>query len=282
MDFKIRITEAKDLRAAEADALLVVVGEGTAPESLGKVLGTTLSQALKDGDFAYKAGRCLYLHRLAGVKAPRVVFAAAADGSTKAFRAAVLAGLASIKGGGAKHLLVASALQQPVNEAQAQALVSAVGEGLYVYRHTKPSAPSASKLAQVSLACAVSESAAVREGLTRGEAIAAGVALARECANRPGNHCTPDYLAGQARRLGKDFGLSVQVLNRKEVDKLGMGCFLAVAKGSAQPLKFIVAQYHGAGKSVAPVVLVGKGITFDSGGISIKPAAEMDEMKFDM
>jgi leucyl aminopeptidase len=282
MDFKLLVTEPMDLRSATADALLVVVGEGTAPESLGKALGAALSDALKDGDLAYKAGRYLYLHRLAGVKASRVVFAAAADASAKAFRAAVLAGLGLIKGGGAKHLLVASALPQPTGGDQAQALLGAVGDALYVYRHTKPSAPSASKLERVSLACTVSESAAAREGLTRGEAIAAGVALARECANRPGNHCTPEYLASQAKRLGKDFGLSVQVLGRKEVEKLGMGCFLAVAQGSKEPLKFIVAKYHGAAKSVAPLVLVGKGITFDTGGISIKPAAEMDEMKFDM
>jgi leucyl aminopeptidase len=282
MDFKLLVTEPKELRNATADALLVVIGEGTAPESLGKALGAALSDALKDGDLAYKAGRCLYLHRIAGVKPSRVVFAAAADASAKAFRAAVLAGLGLIKGGGAKHLLVASALPQPLGGDHAQALLGAVGDGLYVYRHTKPSAPAASKLGRVSLACTVSESAAAREGLTRGQAIAAGVALARECANRPGNHCTPAYLAAQAKQLGKDFGLSVQVLGRKEVEKLGMGCFLAVAQGSKEPLKFIVAKYHGAAKSVAPLVLVGKGITFDTGGISIKPAAEMDEMKFDM
>jgi leucyl aminopeptidase len=282
MDFKLLVTEPKDLRNATADALLVVVGEGTVPGSLGKALGAALSEALKDGDLAYKAGRCLYLHRLAGVKASRVVFAAAADASAKAFRAAVLAGLGLVKGGGAKHLLVASALPQAIGDAHAQALLGAVGDGLYMYRHTKPSAPAASKLERVSLACTVAESAAAREGLARGEAIAAGVALARECANRPGNLCTPEYLAAQARRLGKDFGLSVEVLGRKEVEKLGMGCFLAVAQGSKEPLKFIVAKYHGAAKSVAPLVLVGKGITFDTGGISIKPAAEMDEMKFDM
>jgi len=122
----------------------------------------------------------------------------------------------------------------------------------------------------------------VRDGLHRGEAVAAGVALARECANRPGNHCTPSYLADEARRLAKAHDLEIEVLNRKEVEKLGMGCFLAVAQGSEQPLKFIVLQYRGAAKTVAPLVLVGKGITFDTGGISIKPAAEMDEMKFDM
>ena len=123
---------------------------------------------------------------------------------------------------------------------------------------------------------------AVTQGLARGSAIAAGVTLARELGNRPGNHCTPRYLGEQAKKLGREFGLKVEVMDRKAIEKLGMGSFLAVAQGSAEPPRFIVAQYHGAPRTQAPVVLVGKGITFDTGGISIKPAAEMDEMKFDM
>ncbi len=132
------------------------------------------------------------------------------------------------------------------------------------------------------LACTEADAATQREALQRGEAVAAGVALARECANRPGNHCTPAFLADEAQRLAKAHKLQVEVLGRKEVEQLGMGCLLAVAQGSAQPLKFIVLHYRGAAKSKPPLVLVGKGITFDTGGISIKPAPEMDEMKFDM
>jgi leucyl aminopeptidase len=282
MDFKLQVSELKDLRQVETDALLLVVGEGTSPGTLGKALGGVLSGALKEGDLSYKAGRCLYLHGLSGVKAARVVFTVAGGTSAKAFHAALVAGLGQLKGGGARHLWVASALPQPIDAAQAQALAAAVGDALYVYRHTKPSAPAAAKLQRVTLACGVAEAAAVREGLHRGEAIASGVALARECANRPGNHCTPSFLADEARRLAKSHDLEVEVLNRKEVEKLGMGCFLAVAQGSQQPLKFIVLQYRGTAKTAAPLVLVGKGITFDTGGISIKPAAEMDEMKFDM
>jgi leucyl aminopeptidase len=282
MDFKIQVAELKDLRQIEADALLVVVGEGSSSDALGKALGGALSAALKDGDLAYKAGRCLYLHGLSGVRASRVVLAAAAGSTAKAFKAAVVAGLGALKSGGARHLVVASALPQGIDAAQAEALAQAVGDALYVYRHTKPSAPAQSKLQHLTLVCGVAEAASVREALHRGEAMAAGVALARECANRPGNHCTPSYLADEAKRLGKSHGLDVQVLNRKDIEKLGMGCFLAVAKGSEQPPKFIVLQYRGAAKTAAPLVLVGKGITFDTGGISIKPAAEMDEMKFDM
>ena len=282
MDFKIQVSELKELHRVEADALLLVVGEGTSPEALGKALGGALSRALKEGDLAYKAGRNLYLHGLSGVKAGRVVFVAAADASPKAWRNALSAGLGALKSGAARSVAIASTLPQPLTEAHAQLLAPTLRDVTYVYRHTKPSAPPASKLSRVALLCGVAEAPALRAGLQRGEAIAAGVALARECANRPGNHGTPAYLADEARRLGKDHGLDVQVLNRKDVEKLGMGCFLAVAQGSQQPLKFIVLQYHGAGKSAAPVVLVGKGITFDTGGISIKPAPEMDEMKFDM
>jgi leucyl aminopeptidase len=112
--------------------------------------------------------------------------------------------------------------------------------------------------------------------------VAQGVEVARECANRPANHATPTFLAEQAKSLARQHGFKVQVLDLAAVKKLGMGSFMAVAQGSDEPLKFIVLQYQGAAKTQAPVVLVGKGITFDTGGISIKPAPEMDEMKFDM
>jgi leucyl aminopeptidase len=116
----------------------------------------------------------------------------------------------------------------------------------------------------------------------RAAAIAQGVSFARDLGNLPGNYCTPTYLAEQAVALGKANGLKVQVLEQKDIQALNMGAFLAVAQGSRQPPKFIVMEYHGGAKNEAPVALVGKGITFDTGGISIKPSAEMDEMKFDM
>jgi leucyl aminopeptidase len=112
--------------------------------------------------------------------------------------------------------------------------------------------------------------------------VAAGIAFARELANRPANLMTPSDLAQQAKKMGKEVGVDVDVLDRKAIEKIGMGSFLAVAQGSDEPPRFIVAEYKGAAATSPPVVLVGKGVTFDTGGISIKPAAEMDEMKFDM
>jgi leucyl aminopeptidase len=94
--------------------------------------------------------------------------------------------------------------------------------------------------------------------------------------------CTPAYLAAQAREAGKRHGFKVKILEREDIEKLGMGAFLAVARGSGQPPKLIVMEWRGAARDAPPVVLVGKGITFDTGGLSIKPAHEMDEMKFDM
>ena len=282
MDFQHHISLRSELAGLACDALVLVVVGDKVDKALGGALGAALSDAVAQGDLALKSGKTLYLHRPAGVKAPRVVFSVAAANTAKAFRSAVFNGIAQVKGGGAKHLAIALAQGGELDAACAEALVSAAKEATYLYRHTKPSAAAASSLGRVTLVCTKAEAKAVAQGLTRGQAIAAGVALAREFANRPGNHCTPSYLADQARKLGKAHGLKVEVLDRKAVEKIGMGSFLAVAQGSAEPLRFIVARYSGAPKSQPPVVLVGKGITFDTGGISIKPAGEMDEMKFDM
>jgi leucyl aminopeptidase len=112
--------------------------------------------------------------------------------------------------------------------------------------------------------------------------VVAGVEYAREWGNRPANHATPSLLAGAAKALTKHPRIQCKVMGPPEVSRLGMGAFMAVAQGSHEPLRLIELRYNGGAKTQAPVVLVGKGITFDTGGISIKPASEMDEMKFDM
>ncbi len=283
MDFNTLVPGKAGLAGIDADALLVVVLGAKVPSSIEGPIGSALAEAVAGGDFALKAGQLLYAHRVAGVKARRLAFVWAADVGAKAMRRAVTAGVALVKSGGASHLAVAVAgAPSPMDAAAAEALVLATHDATYVYRATKPSAPSAPKLERVTLVCAAAEQPDLAGGLLRGESIAAGVALARECANRPANHCTPTYLAEQAEKLGKSHGFKVEVLDRKDCERLGMGSFLSVAQGSDQPPKFIVMRWMGAGKDVAPLVLVGKGITFDTGGISIKPAAEMDEMKFDM
>ncbi len=128
----------------------------------------------------------------------------------------------------------------------------------------------------------VADAAAQREAFARARAAAVGIEYARELGNLPPNYATPTRLGDEAVKLARSHGFHVEVMGPKEVARIGMGSFLGVAKGSAEPLRFIVLRHDGAARAEAPVVLVGKGITFDTGGISIKPSAEMDEMKFDM
>ena len=282
MDFNTQPTPAAGLAAVAADALLVVVVGNAMPSSLDKPLATLLSDAVAQGDFEFKANRCLYMHRPAGLQATRLAWVCAPNDSAKAFKSALAAGLAAVKALGVSTLAVARAGAETLTDTHAEALAAAVADAVYVYRHTKPSAPAAPKLSKAILVGGKKESASLARGLVRGAAIAAGVDLARECANRPANHATPSFLASEARRLGKQYGMKVEVLDRRQIEKLGMGSFLAVSQGSAEPPRFIVMRYDGAAKHKAPIVLVGKGITFDTGGISLKPAAEMDEMKFDM
>jgi leucyl aminopeptidase len=124
---------------------------------------------------------------------------------------------------------------------------------------------------------------AAAEGLRIGAAVGSGLAFSRALANLPPNVCTPTYLGTRAQGLAKDFpSIKTKVLDEKGIKALKMGAFLAVTQGSDQPPRLIVCEYHGAKKNAAPICLVGKGITFDSGGISLKDPPAMDEMKFDM
>ncbi|MDZ7842807.1 MAG: leucyl aminopeptidase [Gammaproteobacteria bacterium] len=121
-----------------------------------------------------------------------------------------------------------------------------------------------------------------RAGVRTGQAVGNGTRVARRLGDLPGNICTPGYLAGEARKLQRSHNLKVTVLDEKQMKQLGMGALLSVARGSRQPPKLIIMEYRGGKKTDAPIALVGKGLTFDAGGISIKPAAGMDEMKYDM
>jgi len=281
MDFRHQVTGRDALGNASVDALLLVLVGETIDSALDPAVARVVQDAVDSGDLALKKGKAIYLHRPAGLKAGRLAVAVAADASAKGVKAAAAQALGLVKQGGARQLGVAVA-GATLDASHAEALVSAGSEAAYLYRHTKPSAPPAPPFRSLTIFCGKGEAKAVQQGIRRGIAIAAGVELAREYANRPANHCTPSVLAAQVKKLGKAYDLKVDVLDRAAVEKLGMGAFLAVAQGSDEPLRFIVARYDGGPKGAAPVVLVGKGITFDTGGISIKPAAEMDEMKFDM
>lgn len=139
------------------------------------------------------------------------------------------------------------------------------------------------KISEVTiLADQSTDPAKLQTGIRRAEKIADKVFLARDLINHPGNAVTPTYLANTAKQISKKLPIRCRILDRKDQEKLGMGAFLSVSRGSTEPPKFIIMEYKGGKKSAAPVVLVGKGVTFDTGGISLKPSGGMEEMKTDM
>ncbi len=268
-----------DLPAAatrRTPALLVLVADGFA--AADDALSAWIAKARASGDFKTGAGQLLHSYGAAGLAAERLLLAGVGDGGAAAVRKAVAAAVAALRGGGASALTLCFA-QAPGPRA-VQAATQALQDASYRYQATRGKAEPPAKLRRATVG--VPDVAAARAEFERARGTAQGVTLAREWANRPANHATPRLLAGAARALAKHKGIDCQVLGPKEVAKLGMGAFQAVAQGSGEELRFIVLRYGGGAKGAAPVVLVGKGITFDTGGISIKPAAAMDEMKFDM
>ncbi|MEO7954118.1 MAG: leucyl aminopeptidase [Polaromonas sp.] len=277
MDFELKTLTRTRLCLEKTDALIVLVPEGMI---IGDdPLSMLAALAIKSGDFEAKPGKLLSAYRTEGIAATRLILAGAGDGSQKNVRTAVNAAMGTLKAGNTQRaVLYFGAIANPAPEA-VRAAVVACSDTAYVYVTTK-SKPNPAKLKRVTIA--VEGLASAKAGFDKGMALVKGIEFAKEWGNRPANHATPTLLAGAARQLAKLPRIRVEVLGPKEVERLGMGSFMAVAQGTAEPLRFIVLRYEGAVKTQAPIVLIGKGITFDTGGISIKPAAEMDEMKFDM
>lgn len=277
MNFELKTLDLHTAAAHKTDALIILVSAKDKPTK--SVLAQLISDARKSGDLDESPAKLLTVWQPQGVSATRVVLVSCADGSAAHVRKAVTAAVGAVKAAKPAHLTVCLA---DAADQRLQAAAQAVADASYVYTATKPSAK-ASMLKRVTLALPTAEKTnAAKPAFEWAKAQVAGVSLAKEWGNRPANHATPTHLGDVAKALGKKAGIKCQVLGPKEIEKLGMGSFAAVARGSVEPLRFIVLEYTGAAKSVAPTVLVGKGITFDTGGISLKPGPGMDEMKFDM
>jgi len=263
--------------------------------ALDEASGGAIRAAVKSGDLAAKPGATLLLRRLDGVAAERVLLVSAGSRHEAIDRAT----FRKMAQGAAAALLPLAATEAltalhdlPVTEGdagwQARSVIEAIAAAHYRSDQMKSDegrrdAP-APKLQQLRLlASGKKQLPLLEQALQQGQALAAGRALIRQLADLPGNICTPDYLAQQARQISSDWsGLECEVLDQAAMEQLGMGSLLSVARGSRQPPRLIVLQWRGGAADAAPVVLVGKGLTFDAGGISLKPAAAMDEMKYDM
>ncbi len=292
MEFSIKSGSPEKQRTG---CVVVGVFEGrklsASAQAIDKAAKGFLTEVLRRGDHEGKAGTSLLLHCLTGLPSDRVLLVGLGkerELGESGYRKAIDTAIKALRSTGATEatfFLTEVALRRRDVAFRIEQAVLGIMEGLYRFDRMKSKPPEAKRsLRKVVLSVPRRSDIAPGEAaVRRALAIAEGVHLARDLGNLPANVCTPSYLAEQAHEIAGKHGLHCEVLEQKDLEKLGMGSFLAVARGSRQPPKLIILEHRGAKKKDAPpVVLVGKGVTFDTGGISLKPAPEMDEMKFDM
>src|SRR5437016_4534587 len=280
------------LAQVDTPFLAVAVAQGGAlPASLGELdraAGGGLARAIASGDFKAKRDESLLLYPSG--KAQRILLVGvgkSGEVTRSSIRRAAAVAAKRARALGASQLAFAVATEARNGLAAkdlGQVIVEGAGQGAWTFTELK-AAPDDPKpdLETVAIVCDAQEATQVAAGQKLGDGIAAGHRLARYLQMQPGNLCTPAYLAERAKQLATAYGFGLTVLDRAALQKEGMGALLAVAQGSVQEPRFIVLEYRGAGAADgANVALIGKGVTFDSGGISIKPAQNMEDMKFDM
>ena len=291
MEFSIKTGSPEKQRSA-----CVVIGvfeprKLTLPaELLDNAAGNYISDIIRRGDMEGKSGATLLLHNVPGTLCERVLLVGLGkekEFREKEYRDAIRCAVKTLNETGAfdgtLFLTETTVKKRSVAWRIRQATIVAQ-ETVYRFDDFKSKKDEVRRpLRKLTFAVERrNELAAAEEALTQGLAIAAGMTLAKNLGNLPGNVCTPAYLGETAKKIAHEYGIDCQVLERADMDALGMHSLLSVAKGSHQPPKLIVLQYKGGRSDEKPLVLVGKGITFDSGGISLKPGADMDEMKYDM
>lgn len=277
----------------EADCIITgIVDQGRLSKSaqaLDRRCKGKISDIVRRGDLPEQPGKTLMLHDLPGLRTVRVLLVACGKADTlDAHRFGKIAT-------GAANALADSASAHAVNclpeldvqdvdlAGRIRRTIELTESALYRFEHMKSEPGPRRRLNQTTLPVSRGAITAARQAAEAGQAIARGVSLARDLGNSPGNLCTPSWLAEQARELGRRHpAVTVRILEEKDMQALGMGALLAVSRGSREPARLIVMEYRGGNANTRPLALVGKGLTFDSGGISLKPAAGMDEMKFDM
>lgn len=273
------------------DCVIVGVFENGVLSESARLLDIASSNAvdaiLQTGDMNGKLSSTVLAHNLSNVNADRILLVGMGkqDELTeakylKAASAAIKALPKTVKKA-ACFLMECAVVDMSISEKIAQ-FVQITSDVTYQVNAIKSEKTETNALKELALYVSPAEHSDAEIGLKQGLAIAEGVKLAKNLGNLPGNICTPTYLGKQAKRMAKSYGFKANVLDRKAIEKLGMGSFLGVAQGSDEPMRLIVLEYNKGKKGQKPVALVGKGITFDTGGISLKGGAAMDEMKYDM
>ncbi len=292
MDFSVKSGNPHKQRTA-----CVVVGVfesrrlSPAAEDVDKASNGYLANIVRRGDMEGKLGQTLLLHSVTGTLCDRVLMVGCGkerEFGPKQYRQAVSAACNTLNQTGAMEAVsYLTDLHVKGHELhwKIRQAVEVTESNLYRFDQLKSKRDTERRPLR-KLIFSVPSRRELTEGeraIAEGQAICAGMTLSKDLGNLPGNLCTPSYLANQAKELAKgQKQLKVSVLEEADMKKLQMGALLSVTRGSRQPPKLISLEYNGAGNDSKPVVLVGKGITFDSGGISLKPGAAMDEMKYDM
>ena len=289
MDYSI---ESLSLDKLQSDCLLLGIYENQQLSALAAevdgLCNGLLTRLVSRGDIKGKNSETLLINNVGLENIQRIVlvgFGAAEKVSRKLYRKALAAAAKTVKDSKVKSV-TAALLDVAVDKAdcqwQARQIVEVFHDALYLYAATKKIEEKVT-VQQLSVYADGQQSAQAEIGLQQGAAIAQGVELAKQLADLPGNICTPTYLAEQALTLAAQHEkLNCEILEESDMQALGMGAFLSVSRGSRQPAKLISLFYQGDEASVKPIVLIGKGLTFDAGGISLKPGLGMDEMKYDM
>ena len=288
---KVRVERGEVQKKAD-EAIVVNLFEGARPGgatgAVDAALGNLVAGAVDGGDFSGKKNEVLLLYAQGRIPAPRVLVVGLGpreEFSLEAARQAAGTAARRLQDLGLEHattILHGTGAGGLETEAAAQAVAEASILASYRFDHYRSGRKKAKELKALTIVeFDGNKLAAARRGARNGAHIATATCLARDLANHPGNVATPAYLARTARKIARDGGMRCRVLDESAMRRLGMGGLLGVSQGSAQPARFIILE-HNRKAGVRPLVFVGKGVTFDSGGISIKPGSGMDEMKFDM
>ena len=293
MDYSIK---SDSLEKLSTDCLLLGFHSkrklGPMATAIDEALGGLISRLLKRDDPDGKPGEVLTINLMPEGKIERLILVGLGkkdELTASSYRKALVAAANALKSTSAKQAISAlheADVKDKPLEWKIHQAVETLESTLYRYTQTKSEKDTGKPPRLEKLQFILdpeTDVSAVETTIRQSLAIANGMNLARDLGNLPGNICTPAFLAEQAEKLGKQHKkLKVKILGEAELEELGMGSFLSVSKGSREPAKLIVMEYHGTTAKTKPHVLVGKGLTFDAGGISLKQAGGMDEMKYDM
>ena len=248
-----------------------------------------ISKFLKRGDISGKPGETVLINAMPESSIERILLVGLGNNKVltgKSYIKALLAAINSLKKTSIKNVVVALADADVIAQSRqwkTRQIVEVFSDAIYQFTALKSNKETDSNIEKIIISSPEAELNFAELGLRQGKAIAEGINLTKHLGDLPGNICTPTYLAEQAFELGNQYpSLQVSVLEEADMAQLGMGALLSVSRGSRQPAKLITLDYRGGEKNTKPIVLIGKGLTFDAGGISLKPGLGMDEMKYDM